>query len=57
MDQLIYVVYYAQAGAPVRLIKAFHAEARANEYLAMLQRAPFPQQEASGYRVEMVHLN
>lgn len=49
MNDKIYVVYYAAAKQPVRLIKAFHSEARAQDYLAMLQKAPFPEQAPEGY--------
>ncbi|WP_179395555.1 hypothetical protein [Lacticaseibacillus absianus] len=57
MDQIIYVVLYAQPDEPVRLIKAFQSARRAAEYVDMLRRAPFPDQSPAGYQYQALHLN
>ncbi|KRN22263.1 hypothetical protein [Lacticaseibacillus camelliae] len=56
MEKLITVVYYQQ-GSTFRLIKAFSSPTRAEEYLRMIQHAPFPGEQPSGYQQTVLHLN
>ncbi|WP_407891215.1 hypothetical protein [Lacticaseibacillus sp. N501-2] len=57
MDDLIYIVYYAHPGTPVRVIKAFRSLTRAKEYVGMLMNAPFPGEDPGGYTYASIHLN
>ena len=57
MDDLIYIVYYAHPGTPVRVIKAFRSLTRAKEYVGMLMNAPFPGEDRGGYTYASIHLN
>ena len=56
MDDVVTIVYYAQGNA-LRLIKAFRSAKRAQEYLQMMQAAPFPGEVPAGYHLRMIHLN
>jgi len=39
------------------MIKAFKTPTRAAEYAAMLQAAPFPNQNADGYQIQAIDLS
>ncbi|MFD1440166.1 MULTISPECIES: hypothetical protein [Lacticaseibacillus] len=56
MEKIITVIYYQQA-TTFRLIKAFSSPSRAADYLHMIQQAPFPGEEPSGYQQQILHLN
>ncbi|MFD1484379.1 hypothetical protein ACFQ5J_03920 [Lacticaseibacillus baoqingensis] len=57
MNDVIYIVYYANGAEPVRVIKAFRSLARTKEYVGMLMKAPYPGQKPQGYTYAPIHLN
>ncbi|WP_461213152.1 hypothetical protein [Lacticaseibacillus sp. GG6-2] len=57
MNDVIYIVYYAHAQDPVRVIKAFRSLSRTKEYVGMLMNAPYPGESPAGYTYSAIHLN
>lgn len=56
MNDVIYIVYYAHTGDPVRVIKAFRSLSRTKEYVGMLMNAPYPGESPAGYTYSAIHL-